>query len=267
MDYLVERTGGEIVRDSLRIYRDYFGPIVLIYALPVLPVLLISAYVNLSLGPVAAQGVGVLDLLVSAFPYGAVTIAVADICIGNSPTVRSSYGAIYQNFWRYIGTYLLSIAIFVGGVTLSLGAGWALQSVHPLLGVFAGLVVFVAALSLTFRYMFACQVCMIERRGPIQSLRRSRHLIRGMFWRTVGLSLALLFLVYLVLLSAAMVFGFLVGVLADEGHFDLVVDLVGRILTILGTPVLLIGFVLLYYDLRVRKENYDSNALTLELMS
>jgi hypothetical protein len=30
MDYLVERTGGEIVRDSLRVYRDHFGPLLLI---------------------------------------------------------------------------------------------------------------------------------------------------------------------------------------------------------------------------------------------
>ena len=44
-------------------------------------------------------------------------------------------------------------------------------------------------------------------------------------------------------------------------------DVVVRLLTILATPALLISFVLLYYDLRVRKENYDSDALTLELMS
>ena len=35
-------------------------------------------------------------------------------------------------------------------------------------------------------------------------------------------------------------------------------DVVVRLLTILATPALLISFVLLYYDLRVRKENYDS---------
>ena len=33
------RAGGEIVRDSLRIYREAFGPLLLIYSLPVLPVL------------------------------------------------------------------------------------------------------------------------------------------------------------------------------------------------------------------------------------
>jgi hypothetical protein len=44
VDYIVERTGGEIVRDSLRIYREHFGVLVAIYAVPMLPVVALSAY-------------------------------------------------------------------------------------------------------------------------------------------------------------------------------------------------------------------------------
>ena len=115
MDYLVERTGGEIVRDSLRIYRDYFGPLLLIYALPVLPVLALSAYANLAADPIVQIVVGILDILVAAFPYGAVTIAVADICLGIRPTLASSYGGMLRNLWRYVGTYALYMAMVLAG--------------------------------------------------------------------------------------------------------------------------------------------------------
>ena len=122
-------------------------------------------------------------------------------------------------------------------------------------------------LMVIFRYMFACQICVIERRGPIQSLRRSRHLIRGLFWRTVGLGMAMVALIYLMLFAVGVVWGLVSVTLSLEAYQALFDDVVVRLLTILFTPPLLIAFVLLYYDLRVRKENYDSNALTLDLMA
>ena len=268
MDYLVERTGGEIVRDSLRIYRDYFGPLLLIYALPVLPVMLLSVYANVAGDPIAEIVVGILDILVAAFPYGAVTIAVADICLGNRPSLGSSYGGMLRSFWRYLGTYALYMAMVIVGIFLAAAIGAALWfAAHPVLGVVAGVLAFGLTLMVTFRYMFACQICVIERRGPIQSLRRSRHLIRGMFWRTVGLASAMLCMVYLLLFTAGVVWGVASLMMPPDANQALLEDLFVRLLTIAVTPVLLICFVLLYYDLRVRKENYDSSALTLELMS
>jgi hypothetical protein len=268
MDYLVERNGGEIVRDSLRIYRDYFGPLLAIYALPVVPALLLSAYANAAGDPVAAVVAGALDILVVAFPYGAMTIAVADICLGNRPTLGNSYGGLLRNFWRYLGTYALYMAMIIAGMFLAAAVGAGLwTAAHPALGVVAGVVVFGLTLIVMFRYMFACQICVIERRGPIQSLRRSRHLIRGMFWRTFGLGLAMFALVYLALFTAGVVWGAGTLLMPADTNVALLEDVFVRCLTILVTPVLLISFVLLYYDLRVRKENYDSRALTLELMS
>jgi hypothetical protein len=268
MDYLVERTGGEIVRDSLRIYRDYFGPLLLIYALPVLPVLVISAYANFAADPVMLIVVGILDILVAAFPYGAVTLAVADICLGNRPTVAGSYGGLFGNFWRYVGTYALYMTMVILGIFLAAFLGSTLWfAVHPGVGVVAGAVVAGLTFMVMFRYMFACQICVIERRGPIQSLRRSRHLIRGMFWRTVGLGMAMIGMIYLLLFAIGVAWGLTSVMLSLEAYQAFFDDVVVRLLTILATPPLLISFVLLYYDLRVRKENYDSNALTLELMS
>ena len=229
MDYLVERTGGEIVRDSLRIYRDYFGPLLLIYALPVLPVLVLSAYANVAGDPIAEIVVGILDILVAAFPYGAVTLAVADICLGNRPTLGGSYGGMLRNFWRYFGTYAIYMAMIIAGLLLAGAVGAALwYAVHPALGVIGGALAGGLTLMVMFRYMFACQVCVIERRGPIQSLRRSRHLIRGMFWRTVGLGSAMFGLIYLLLFTAGVAWGVVSLLMPPEANLALFEDLFVR---------------------------------------
>ena len=196
------------------------------------------------------------------------TIAVADICLGNRPTVAGSYGGMFRSFWRYLETYALYMAIVIVGFFLTGVLGAVLWlTVHPVLGVIAGVLVLGLTLLVMFRYMFACQICVIERRGPFQSLRRSRHLIRGMFWRTVGLAAAMLALVYLMLFAAGVAWGVVSLVMPLGANLALYEDMVVRVLTIFATPALLISFVLLYYDLRVRKENYDSHALTLELTS
>ena len=173
-----------------------------------------------------------------------------------------------RNFWRYVGTYALYMAMVLVGIFLAAAIGGALwAAVHPALGVVAGLLAFGLTLKVVFRYMFACQICIIERRGPIQSLRRSRHLIKGMFWRTVGLSMAMVAMIYLLLFAVGVVWGLASVAMSLQAYQMFFDDVVVRLLTILATPALLISFVLLYYDLRVRKENYDSSALTLELMS
>ena len=103
VDYIVERTGGEIVRDSLRIYREHFGVLIAIYAVPLLPVVALSAY---AVGSGSAGAAGTAEALrwgVELFPTGAVTVAVSDICLGNRPGLRSAYRIMFANFWRFSG--------------------------------------------------------------------------------------------------------------------------------------------------------------------
>jgi hypothetical protein len=149
--------------------------------------------------------------------------------------------------------------VVLGGALVGLG--------YPIAGGVVGVLAFALAFAWLFRYMFCCQVSVIERRGPVQSLRRSRQLMRGMFWRVVGLSSAMFGLVYLVLIAVVAAWGAVLAGYVPESSFVLLNDLIARLLTIASTPAILIAFVLIYYDIRVRKESYDSDALTLELMS
>ena len=246
--YLTDRTGGEILRDSLRIYRANFGALVAIYGLPLVPFLALSTYALATGNDGLYATMSIVTGLAMVFPYGALTLAVSNICLGNRPTPGRVYGELHRYMWSYLGTYLLYILVVLGGFVLLILPG------------------LVAAML----FMFAPSVCVIERRGPINSMRRSRQLIRGRFWRTTGLALSLWTLLYLFALAVMLlVVGFL-GQVIGVGYYDewMVIDeILWGVTTLLLTPLMLTAFVLLYYDLRVRKENYDSNALMQELMA
>jgi hypothetical protein len=247
VDYIVERTGGEIVRDSLRIYREHFGVLVAIYAAPMLPVMALSAYAVGSASPWATRAAEILPWAVELFPVGAVTVAVADICLGNRPSLPSAYRIMLANFWRYVVTYLLFMLAFAVGLVLL---------------VIPGLIVGVW-------FMFSCQVCVIERRGPVASLRRSRRLVRGSFWRCAGIWLALLCIVLLGAISLMVVFQLVATYAVGDWYVEtwtVLDDVVNSAITLCAVPFMLTGLVLLYYDLRVRKENFDSASLMDELM-
>ena len=247
VDYIVERTGGEIVRDSLRIYREHFGVLIAIYAVPLLPVVALSAY---AVGSGSAGAAGTAEALrwaVELFPTGAVTVAVSDICLGNRPGLRSAYRIMFANFWRYVGTYLLFVLAFAAGLVLLVVPG------------------LIAAVW----FMFSCQVCVIERRGPVASLRRSRRLVQGSFWRCAGIWLAMLCIVVLGAVLLMVVFQLFAAYAVGDWYTEtwtVLDDLVNAAITFCIVPLMLTGLVLLYYDLRIRKENFDSASLMDELM-
>ncbi len=95
---------------------------------------------------------------------------------------------------------------------------------------------------------FAVQTCTLERLGPKKSLKRSSFLVEDHWWRIVGVKLALL------LVSAPLWLAL---------HF---VPVVGRYIGgVLTGPLFVISGILLYFDIRLRKEEYDLEKLSEEL--
>jgi hypothetical protein len=235
--YLRQQTAGDIVRNTLGIYRQHFGTILLVYFLPVLPAAVFLTYCTkcqqaasfVPIGLAVYQAVTVLVL-------APMTVTISDICLGNKPSIARSYGRLRRVLWRFIGTYLLVI------VSLLIGL---------LLAIVPGLVLLVL-------FMFALTVVAVERRGIFEAIRRSVRLGKGYYWRN--------FFVYLVFigvyLAAVIVFGVgLGGIAAVPGS-----GYITTCIRVLLGPLLLIPIVLLYYDMRVRKEHFDAEALALDMM-
>ncbi len=155
--------------------------------------------------------------------------------------------------------YAISEQHFQQPVSIGRGYHFAWGRIGALIGatILAGLAVVVmaatiigipAAIYFSVRWAFVCQVVLLEGLGPIAALSRSSALVKGNWWRVLGIML---------------VVGIIAAVISSIlGTIPRVGSIIGGILS---TPVAITGATLLYYDLRVRKEEYTLETLSGEL--
>jgi hypothetical protein len=102
------------------------------------------------------------------------------------------------------------------------------------------------------------QSIVIEEKGPWSALKRSKLLTKGSWWRCFGI--IFLAIVFMVIISTLprMVIGIFVGLIFNPNFIATIIDaFLGIIISTLFAPLIMIAMTLLYYDLRIRKENLD----------
>ena len=232
---LGEQTAGSLIRNVWAVYRRHFVRIAIIFVIPTFPLLVLSVSVSDSF-------VLAFDL-VMYIAWGALAIAISDICLGTRPSVRRSYSQVLRRrVWVKLFTtaLLTAVLVYLGVLLFIVGVFWVYT-----------------------RLAFAATVVALERRNARDATRRSWALTRGQFWRLFGL-LVLILVTFLLVASPFIVIGAVVGAAEHSA-------VVGTILVYLGfnavlAPAVGIAVVLLYYDARVRSESYDADALSEDLM-
>lgn len=214
------------------------------------------------------------------------TLAQADASVnGKELSVRASVRAGLSRFWAFVGLSLLTalittgvvLAIYFGAIIVVLifagliaglsalteGSGFvAVGAVLLMVALVFGLI-FVMLLPIAFlttRWFVAPVVILTERCGPVSALRRSWRLTEGSFWRLFGLLILMAVLNSVVLsLPLSLIQFFAVILLTSQmlGAVNGVLAGLGYLVSILWYPFLALTLVLVYYDLRVRKENLD----------
>ncbi len=107
-------------------------------------------------------------------------------------------------------------------------------------------------------YFLFTQVIIVEGKGPWSALKRSKELIKGSWWRSFGIILLTYLLVAVISWAAAFVISLIVLGLFGTGLTGQIIDLILRTpVSCLLVPISTIATTLLYYDLRIRKENLD----------
>jgi len=104
------------------------------------------------------------------------------------------------------------------------------------------------ALYLGVAWVFASKAVIIERKGPVESIKRSYQLIKGNWWRTFGIIL-------IVMISYAII----------SIPFRLLGLIPWFLVLILLTPISYALCIILYFDLRARKEGYNKEMLRKDL--
>ena len=190
-----------------------------------------------------ASGGGLVVLLVLPFLSGAVAIAAASAYLGRSITVGQVYRALFRRFWALLAVVVMSYIVELVGLVFLIVPG----------------------IFLYVRLVAAPVAVVLEGAGPVAAWERSWRLTRGFGWKILGTVIVSYFITAVGGLIVQVPF-FAVGYLA--GGAGWVFLGAGQTLaSLLTTPFSTIILVLIYFDLRIRKEAFDLSVLAQQLQA
>jgi hypothetical protein len=220
----------------------------------------------------AAAVQGLVALVASLVLTGILTVVVSRAVLGQRISAREAWDQARPRIPALLGVTGLVLLILLGlavvalapGVLLAVAGGprWA-AALALVVGV---LVLLVAAVYLYTAFALAPPAIVLERQPVVASLRRSRGLVRGAWWRTFGI-LGLVNIIAQVLGNVLAVpfiaLTYLVSFLTGDGLniyaiLPLLVASVGTIVASAVTwPFTAVSTALLYVDRRMRREALD----------
>lgn len=270
-DYLQEQTIAEIVKNALSIYRRYFWKFFLSYFLLIFLSTLLGFAGYALLGDSPFTGILVyfaVWFVGSCVASLIVIVVVSDICLGELPNLKRAWKHLsFRLVGKIVITNLLFYVIFLAVMLLgSVLMGLLLQSRLPGWGyyVYAALMILVFFALISW-FLFVPTILVVENRWGFRAMKRSITLGYGYHLRNyviVCIMFGLVTLVPIILYIIAYLFSLLI-------HSEDLGPLLGicsyYLVGFLIQPLGLIYIVLLYYDIRVRKEGYDASALTEDL--
>ena len=256
---------GEIIDVAIKIWRRHLPTLARIVFVVVAPVQVLAALVTASVsspdnvfnrvdaagnptvdthalagwlaGMFTAEALSALAFLIAS---AAVLRAVSVAYLGGTPDWRDSLRAATRRLRSLIWLGLLVI----GGLTL------------------AAIALFIPALWLGVSWSVAFPVLIAEGQPGTAALRRAFRLVRGRWWPTAG-ALALAFLFQTIV---GLVLGIPLGLLTVHWGSDSLAAVILRAAvnvasSVITTPFMAAVLVLIYFDLRVRKEGFDLELL------
>ena len=202
---------------------------------------------------------------------GMLTVVVGRSVLGERITAAEAWRRTLPRLPSIFGATILFCLVILGLWAVYAGIGLLVVAVHAPVGVIAGYFVLggIAVLCLTVwfwtSFVVANQVVVLERTGPARALARSWRLVRGSFWRVLGIALLAELIVSIASAILQLPFSIPAGIISSHAggtlHPPVIAVVIGTIGTIVSrtvTGALLAGiYVLLYVDLRMRKEGLD----------
>jgi hypothetical protein len=182
---LYARGVGEMLDIAFDVTRARFGTCVLFSALIWVPLTLLHR-VGLQY-PVEAN----LLVLLLSFPVQSLTAALVTIVVyghlqGSRVGAAEALWAGLRHAPALLANMLISVLLQVVCAIPAVAVMAGLSLVDPLLGVLLGLPFFLPLLFVRFLVAVAPAALVLEKLGPIEALVRGMRLVRGGFWRWLG---------------------------------------------------------------------------------
>ncbi len=277
----------------IRVYRHNFGVLVRIAAVVLVPLgLLQVASAAATFGGIATEtpptdfpmvsligGAGyglffVLLVLTAPIMQGAMAKAVAQAHLGETASVGDAYRFALRRWRRLLWTTILyglatlaaaaiplipAVALIGGAVLTGRSSAPEFTIAGLLVGIAGMLIAMVLSIWITFKLIFGPLVVVLEDETSIEALRRSWNLTDGHFIRVA----ATLFVIGV--LTGVLTYMVAIPVQLAAMGLQLASPAAGQALATAGTvvaqvflqPLQIVASVLIYYDLRMRKEGFD----------
>jgi hypothetical protein len=248
---------GDVLDETFRMYRRHFFLFAGISVVLAIPAAALSGYstfalfggflqalnagqnpdTNSVMSSLALLGAGyLLNFFLSPFTYGAVIYAACESALGRPVTIWGAIRGVLSRYFAILGyVFLLDLMVVLFclfPLWIWIAVGW------------------VAVLPVIF----------IEKSGLVAGMGRSWRLVEGRWWRTF-LILFLIFLLSTFVSQALAAFLIIaqqvVGIIASNYLVLAVSQSFAVIVAALVNPVVQIAVVLIYFDLRVRREAID----------
>jgi hypothetical protein len=250
---------GDLLDETFRIYRRHF---LLFAAIAVILAIPSAALTSLAfawfatgleqtsgtdvtpllgfLGSFAAAGI--VSIFILPFTYGAITYAACESAVGRSVTAGGVFRGVLRRYFPLLGYWLLfnTFTMYIA----------ILLCVAP----------FILWVWIYVMWVAATPAMFVENIGLGQAISRSRSLVEGRWWRTFLILFLMAVVTYIVRVGLN---GFLtisevpLEAVLNPFLVSAIVQGLATLLAALVTPVTQILIVLIYFDLRVRREALD----------
>lgn len=215
--------------------------------------------------------------VVYGIALGATTVAVSEVYLGRSSTIRHAYDKIRGKFWRVMDLLISVLLRLVGALLLALFGGLFLVGVlaaslsflgQIVAAIVAGLSAFVVVAGafalvvfLMLRYGVSLPALILENVKAQQAMKRSVVLTKGRRGQIFLIGVLTTIISYIAVLVFQGPFWVASLIMAEQGSVPFWLNSMAAVATGLGGavtgPLLMIALVVFYYDLRVRKEAFD----------
>jgi hypothetical protein len=244
-------TTGTLLDRACRLYAANFALMLGITAAAYVPFYLIMLAVESSLGIDIRDRASALTSLVFqvaflvlwasiAFPVasGAATYAISERYLGKEVTIGESLRQGLSRFWT------LSIAQITATIRVLIGF----------------ILLLVPGILWTLSYSLVVPAILVEGQKALPSLRRSSALVKGERGKVFLVLLVINLLQAVLAIGVGMVLGVFINTESSAGA--VLNSAMNNLMSIFLTPLGIIATILLYYDMRIRKEGFDLEMLS-----
>jgi hypothetical protein len=258
---------GDIFDETVKLYRGNCRTFIGIAAVLQIPLVILQLVQGAIVGPTGANllnrdgdiqtgamlfymlsslALAFVGVFVAVMMQGAFASAISRRYMGQDISVRSAYNAALPHWWRLLRAMLLiGLAIFLMVITI----------IGIPVAIFFGI-----------RWSLSTAAIVLEGKGARAGISRSTELVKGSGGRVFGTFLLAGIAEYLLALIPSALIGAVLGVILVIGGPNATLTyiislLIGSFFGVLAAPIIPIVSILLYYDLRVRKEGFDMQML------